>query len=457
MTTTSSAATNSVALVWYRVGDLRVSDHEPLHLASQSSAVVVPFFCLDDTYLRPVAHPGALGLPSTGPHRLTAMLRAVESLQASLRDRGSDLLCSSGSTVDTLQQLVQALAAEAQRPDRLSLYYYSFPWDASLKEGKNVEGRTALEEAVVDGFQRASAVHGMHAEVHTCWSGSTLYHKDDVMAMSAHSSASSNARNPLEMIANGGSMTDVRRAMQLGTSVRPSLPQPLHMPPVPCSLLAAPLRGQMNLNVGSEGCLRQLYDAAGAGMALITLEQLVLWSLVPGSDLTGCTKEQTANPSPNRPPVAGTVTEAEVTARLKWMLHPDSPFMLGYKDSRMMAGGEDSSAMLSISLSLGTISPRTVYWETLHAMHAVLPRAEGAKGKIPGCGEDGNEWTWREPDSASPGHHWLLMHLGIQDFFLYYSLVHGQGKCIKLAASHCLVFSESIFCQEESNGSKPKT
>ena len=37
------------------------------------------------------------------------------------------------------------------------------------------------------------------------------------------------------------------------------------------------------------------------------------------------------------------------------------------------------------------------------------------------------KWQWSEPTKASPGHHWLLMHLGIRDFFTYYAL--NAGKC----------------------------
>lgn len=85
----AAAATASAAhLVWFRPGDLRLSDHEPLHTAAsclqsqlssdspaagQPAPLLVPFFCLDERQLAAAPH-SLLGLPQLGPHRLRCAL-----------------------------------------------------------------------------------------------------------------------------------------------------------------------------------------------------------------------------------------------------------------------------------------------------------------------------------------------------------------------------------------------
>lgn len=84
----SAAAAAAAHLVWFRPGDLRLTDHEPLHTAasflqsqlnSDSPAggppapLLVPFFCLDERQLA-AAPRSLLGLPQLGPHRLRCAL-----------------------------------------------------------------------------------------------------------------------------------------------------------------------------------------------------------------------------------------------------------------------------------------------------------------------------------------------------------------------------------------------
>lgn len=69
----AAAAPASAALVWFRPGDLRLSDHEPLHSAAlgaqlqQEGPLLLPFACLDEREFQPS---GPLCLPRLGPHRL---------------------------------------------------------------------------------------------------------------------------------------------------------------------------------------------------------------------------------------------------------------------------------------------------------------------------------------------------------------------------------------------------
>lgn len=76
----TAAATAATHLVWFRPGDLRLADHEPLHTASSCLAnrltgadgqppLLLPFCCLDERQLA-AAERSQLGLPQLGPHRL---------------------------------------------------------------------------------------------------------------------------------------------------------------------------------------------------------------------------------------------------------------------------------------------------------------------------------------------------------------------------------------------------
>ncbi len=80
----AAAAAATAHLVWFRAGDLRLADHEPLHTAAsclqiqsakgsqadgQPEPLLLPFFCLDERQLAAALH-SLLGLPQLGPHRL---------------------------------------------------------------------------------------------------------------------------------------------------------------------------------------------------------------------------------------------------------------------------------------------------------------------------------------------------------------------------------------------------
>lgn len=136
-----------------------------------------------------------------------------------------------------------------------------------------------------------------------------------------------------------------------------------------------------------------------------------------------------------------------------------------------------TSTKLSPFLALGCLSPRTVYWEALEALKqeeqgavATVADSAAAGGAVEGAtaaegseagkdastasmavvaqqrqGEDQEEpevagqpqqaqqeaqrWQppeWREPVRGD-GVRWLLMHVGIRDFFLYTALKEGGG------------------------------
>ena len=61
--------------MWFR-RDLRLTDHEPLHFASRTSTVMVPFYCLDPGLLQAEA-PGKL--PIMGPYRARQACRGRQT------------------------------------------------------------------------------------------------------------------------------------------------------------------------------------------------------------------------------------------------------------------------------------------------------------------------------------------------------------------------------------------
>ncbi|KAI7843632.1 hypothetical protein COHA_002872 [Chlorella ohadii] len=126
----------------------------------------------------------------------------------------------------------------------------------------------------------------------------------------------------------------------------------------------------------------------------------------------------------------------------------EPPPIADYAEARMGAWGVDSSAKLSPFLALGCLSPRMVYWEVLRLAAAEQEAAEGltatphaaaaaAAAGATGAGTAGTgaaagaaavgaaaaraaaePHVWREPQKGDTWE-WLLMHLGIRDFFIF--------------------------------------
>lgn len=94
----------------------------------------------------------------------------------------------------------------------------------------------------------------------------------------------------------------------------------------------------------------------------------------------------------------------------------------------MSQGIDDDSALLSWHLSLGTISPRTVFHNALQSLGST----------------DKDDHVWKEATEDDRGARWLLMHLGIRDYFLYTALKVGNGTVI-IFSTLTLFLSLQIF------------
>jgi deoxyribodipyrimidine photolyase len=462
----SQTKPGSVSVAWFRVGDLRLTDHEPLHQAISTANTIIPFFCLDDRLLQPPPD-SLLQLPATGPYRLAAILEAVHSLKTSLHELGSELITTTGNTADALEHLVTtaitATTATSPSPSHITLHYYPclLNFDGTL--GKY------FEKEVTERFLHAAAALGIPASVQPCTLGgggggtSLLYLPQDIHTI--HSSITAGTaraaegivdndralQTVVELLENKPSMTDFRKLIQTTTPIQRPLP-PLSlssMPPLPVAIRTTEQLQSSNIASNKKCSFKSLerivegsdswkeyYKAAGAEAALQNLKALVFGdgegtfspALVDTKRIGGRVVRV------QRPPV----TEKEVQARLDRLFIGESsspgaaghdgggsdgdstppsggPLMNSYRESRMNASnGLETSAMLSLSLSLGTLSIRTLYWTTLEAMVLLQDDDTTTAEK--------EDWQWREPIKESPGHHWLLMHLGIRDFFTYYAL-----------------------------------
>lgn len=67
----------SVGVVWYKVTDLRLHDHEPLLRAHSECDKVAHVFCFDPRWFGDTD----FGFPKTGPHRARFMRESVEDLR----------------------------------------------------------------------------------------------------------------------------------------------------------------------------------------------------------------------------------------------------------------------------------------------------------------------------------------------------------------------------------------
>lgn len=105
----------------------------------------------------------------------------------------------------------------------------------------------------------------------------------------------------------------------------------------------------------------------------------------------------------------------------------------------------DSSAKLSAFLALGCLSPRTVWAETARLatcepdgqqqqQHGQQEGQQQQREPHGGGQSEGPQQQagqaapllWREPQRGDTWR-WLLMHLGIRDFFLYSALKEEEG------------------------------
>ncbi|MBP0007278.1 MULTISPECIES: DASH family cryptochrome [unclassified Roseofilum] len=179
-------------LLWYR-NDLRSHDHEPLNQALKTGAVVIPVYCFDSRWLQNTS----FGFPKMGVFRAKFLLESVANLRQTLRDLGSDLIIRQGLPENIIAQLAITLNISA-------LYYH--------------QEVTAEEKLVETQLNKALSQHQISTQ--GFW-GSTLYHPQDL---------------PWAIADIPEAFTPYRKPVEKSSRVRPTLPTPDALPPLPNSL-----------------------------------------------------------------------------------------------------------------------------------------------------------------------------------------------------------------------------
>ncbi len=176
-------------LLWYR-NDLRLHDHEPLQVALNTGAMVIPIYCFDPRQFGTTS----FGFPKTGCFRAQFLLESVATLRVNLRQLGSDLIVRQGRPEQEIPVLCQQM-------DVTAVYCHA-----------EVTSEEVAVERALDVALTAIAV-----EFRTFW-GHTLYHRDDL---------------PFALEHLPDVFTHYRKAIEKQALVRPPLPTPQRLPAMP--------------------------------------------------------------------------------------------------------------------------------------------------------------------------------------------------------------------------------
>lgn len=202
-------------LLWFR-NDLRLTD-QPLLAQALSAASppatpqpgIIPLYCFDPRQFDTTP----FGFAKTGSYRAQFLVESLADLRQSLRQRGSDLVLRRGKPEEIIPELVRQWQID-------SLAYAA---------------ETTAEETHVEAQLRAALRSITPAvTIHAEW-GATLFHPDDL---------------PFELGDIPEVFTQFRKAVEQHSSVRPCLPAPDQLPPLPPSLDvgALPSLGDLGLD-----------------------------------------------------------------------------------------------------------------------------------------------------------------------------------------------------------------
>ncbi|MBK8920800.1 MAG: DASH family cryptochrome [Saprospirales bacterium] len=264
------------AIVWFRQ-DLRLHDNEALATALRMADEVIPVYVFDDRTMCGQTH---LGFPKTGKYRLRFMLECVDNLRQNLCETGSGLIVRTGKPELVLADLAQTLKAA---------------WVLCNRE------RTQEEVQVQDALEQK--LWSIGAELMYS-RGKMLYHTQDL---------------PMPVQHTPDTFAQFRKENEQITPVRPPLPSPTALPPLPAGLEAGVMPSMQDFGL-------EPFD---------TDPRIVL-------------------------PFKG--GESEGLLRLRHYLW-DSNALATYKDTRNGLIGSDYSSKFSPWLAAGCLSPKFIYHE----------------------------------------------------------------------------------------------
>ncbi|MCC7504407.1 MAG: DASH family cryptochrome [Saprospiraceae bacterium] len=186
------------AIVWFRQ-DLRIHDNEALTNALRMADEVIPVFVFDPRVFEGKTR---FGFAKTGRYRARFIHESVEDLRRSLRALGSDLLVRTGLPEEILAGLAEQLKAS---------------WVLCNRE------RTQEEVDVQDALEQRLWMIG--SELLYSW-GKMLFHTQDL---------------PMPVAHTPDVFSQFRKENEQITPVRPPLPSPNAMPPLPPGIDAGDL------------------------------------------------------------------------------------------------------------------------------------------------------------------------------------------------------------------------
>ena len=176
-------------IIWYR-NDLRLHDHEPISLAVERKALVIPVYCFDDRQFGTTS----FGFPKTGAFRAQFLLESVADLRNSLQNLGSNLIVRQGLP----EEIIPSIAKE----HNVSAVYFH----------REV---TSEELAVEKALKKALSQIGV--KVNSFW-GTTLYHPEDL---------------PFGIPQIPELFTNFRKQVEKKSTVEPTFSTPKNLPQLP--------------------------------------------------------------------------------------------------------------------------------------------------------------------------------------------------------------------------------
>lgn len=267
-------------LLWLR-NDLRLHDHEALSDALAGAGAgaggrLVALYCVDPRQFGETRW----GFAKAGAFRAQFLVESLADLRASMRARGGDLVVRVGAPADVIPETARTTGAGA-------VYVHAEPM---------------REEADDEAAVRAALPRGV--PVHVRW-GHTLFHIDDL---------------PMAVDALPRVFTEWRKQTEARSRVRPEIPAPDALPPLPDGLDPGDLPTVEALGlVPVEADPRAVMVFAGGETAALARLDAYLWT---------------------------------------------GDHLKRYKETRNGLLGADYSTKFSPYLALGCLSPRHVYWQT---------------------------------------------------------------------------------------------
>lgn len=289
-------------VVWFR-SDLRLHDHPALARAVEEAtsceggAAILPVYIFDSRAFGKTD----FGFEKTGRYRAKFLVESVAALRAALRARGSDLIVRVGRADELLPAICRAARASAVLT--------------------HVE---VTADDAVDDERVARALAAAGVELHPLWAN-TLYDADDL---------------PFGVDSLPDGYATFREAVQTRCEVRPPLPAPTRMPPLPARSVLA----------GEVPTLAQL-----------GLTEPTTFSSSPDAPSISTSASASASTSP----LAFKGGEAEGLARI-------SAYVRDWHDmsddqSASVHLSTDFTCKISPWLLVGCVSPRQIYWQLVES------------------------------------------------------------------------------------------